>query len=75
MKADLEASNLERWVVVHDEKLAGTYDTFDEAAKEAVHRFGRGPFLIHQIGSAEVTLPASVMYWLCVPKTLFELMT
>ena len=36
MKADLEASNLGRWVVVHDEKLAGPYDTFDEAAKQAV---------------------------------------
>lgn len=62
MKSDLEASDLGRWVVVHDEKLVGKYDSFEDAAKDAVHRFGRGPYLIRQIGSAGVTIPASVMY-------------
>jgi hypothetical protein len=28
----------------------------------ALGRFGRGPYLIRQIGAAELTLPASAMY-------------
>jgi hypothetical protein len=62
MRADLEASHLGKFALVHDRALIGTYDTFDAAAREAVHRFGRGPYLIRQIGAPPVTLPASVMY-------------
>ncbi len=62
MRADLEAAHLGKFVVVHDQKLIGTYDSFDAAAKEAVHRFGRGPYLIRQIGAPPITLPASVVY-------------
>ncbi|NGX99304.1 MAG: hypothetical protein EKK35_08140 [Bradyrhizobiaceae bacterium] len=62
MRADLESSALGKWALVHDRALVGTFDTFESAAKEAVSKFGRGPYLIHQVGSASVTLPASVLY-------------
>jgi hypothetical protein len=62
MRADLEASNLGKWALVHDRQLIGTYDTFEAAAKVAVERFGRGPYLIRQIGAPPIALPASVMY-------------
>jgi hypothetical protein len=62
MRADLEAKSLGRWVLVHDRELIGTYDSFDDAAKEAVHKFGRGPYLIRQVGAPPISLPASVMY-------------
>ncbi len=62
MRADLEARYLGKWALVHDRVLVGTYDSFEDAAKEAVHRFGRGPYLIRQIGAPPITLPASVMY-------------
>jgi hypothetical protein len=62
MRADLESVHLGEWAVVHDRQLIGTYKSFDLAARDAVHRFGRGPYLIRQIGAAELTLPASVMY-------------
>jgi hypothetical protein len=62
MRADLEAKFLGRWALVHDRELIGTYDSFDDAAKEAVHKFGRGPYLIRQIGAPPISLPASVMY-------------
>jgi len=62
MRADLEAKSLGRWVLVHDRELIGTYDSFDAAAKEAVHKFGRGPYLIRQVGAPPISLPASVMY-------------
>jgi hypothetical protein len=62
MKGDLESSHLGKFALVHDRTLVGTYDTFDMAAQVAVHRFGRGPYLIRQIGAPPITLPASVMY-------------
>ncbi len=62
IQADLEAEHLGEWVLIHDRKLEGIFETFDLAAQEAVQRFGRGPYLIRQIGAPPVTLPASVMY-------------
>lgn len=62
MRADLESESLGKWVLFHHQQLEGTFDTFDEAAQDAVHRFGRGPYLIRQVGAGSVTLPASVMY-------------
>ncbi len=62
LRPALEAQHMGKWVLVHDENLVGTYDSFDRAAEEAVAKFGRGPFLIRQVGAPPVTLPASVMY-------------
>jgi hypothetical protein len=62
LKADLEASHLGKWALVHDRELKGTFDSFDSAANFAVSNYGRGPYLIRQIGAPSITLPASVMY-------------
>ena len=62
MRDDLELENFGKWVVVHDEKLAGIYDSFEVAADNAVQRFGRGPYLIKRVGEPPMTLPASVLY-------------
>lgn len=62
MRGDLEMEQLGKWVVVHDEKLVGTYDSFQKAAEDAVQKFGRGPYLIRQIGAPPLTLPASALY-------------
>ena len=62
MRSDLETDHLGEWVLVHDEALVGIYTTFEEAAEEAVGRFGRGPYLIREIGAAPITLPASALY-------------
>ena len=62
MRNELEMEHLGEWVVVHERKLVGTYESFEEAADEAVRRFGRGPYLIRKIGDPPVTLPASVLY-------------
>ncbi len=61
-QAELEANYLGKYVVFHGEELVGTYDTLEAAAGEAVRRFGRGPYLIRQVGAPPITLPASVMY-------------
>lgn len=62
LQSDLEAKDMGKWVVLQGGKLAGSYDSFDLAAGDAVQRFGRGPYLIRQVGAPPVTLPASVMY-------------
>ena len=63
MRADFEAHHMGEWVVLHDEKLVGVYPSFDAAAQDAVARFGRGPYLIKQVGAPPITLPASVAYF------------
>ncbi len=62
MRAVLETDHFGKWVVFHSGELAGTYDTFEDAAEDAVRRFGRGPYLIRQVGAPPITLPASVLY-------------
>lgn len=57
MRDDLELEHFGKWVVVHDEKLVGTYETFEKAAETAVERFGRGPYLIRQVGAPPLVLP------------------
>jgi hypothetical protein len=51
-----------RWVLVHDQVIVGIFDSFEAAAEQAVQKFGRGLYLIRQVGAPPTTLPASVMY-------------
>lgn len=51
-----------KWAVFHDGILVNTFDTFDAASNEAVSRFGRGPYLIRQVGAPDFAMPASVMF-------------
>ena len=62
MKGDLEADSIGKWALFHEQALEGLYDSFEDAAEDAVRQFGRGPYLIRQIGAPPLTLPASVMY-------------
>lgn len=64
MRYELENKHMGEWVLVHDEKLIDVFPSFEDAAKAAVEKFGRGPYLIKQIGAPPVTLPASVVYHL-----------
>ena len=62
IQADLESKHVGKWVLLKEETLVGLYDGFELAAEDAVKRFGRGPYLIRQIGAPPVTLPASFMF-------------
>ena len=42
MRLQLESEHFGKWVVFHDQKLQDTYDSFEDAAANAVERFGRG---------------------------------
>ena len=62
MRADLENRQMGEWALVFHENLIGVFPTFDEAAQVAVENYGRGPYLIRQVGAPPVTMPASVIY-------------
>ena len=63
MQSALESTHWGEWVVFHGGELRGTYGDFQEAANAAVTRFGRGPYLIQQVGAPrEIHLPASLLY-------------
>ena len=62
MRDNLEAHHMGRWVLVHSRALVGEYDSFEATAEDAVRRFGRGPFLIRQVGAPALTLPVPLMY-------------
>ena len=64
MRETLERDHPWKWVVFHDEELAGVYDTLNAAADDAVQRFGRGPYHIREVCAPTVhTLPASIRYF------------
>jgi hypothetical protein len=58
----LEKPYMGKYVVFKGEDFIGAWDTLDAAAQAAVLRFGRGPYLIRQVGAPQTTLPASVLY-------------
>ena len=59
IQGELEAKHLGKWVVVHDEQLIGVYESFENAGVDAIAKFDRGPYLIHQVGKPfEIQLPA-----------------
>ncbi len=62
MKSELETHHMGKWVLIHDLKLISIHDSFESAAEDAVKKFGRGPYLLRQVGAPPVVLPASVMY-------------
>lgn len=62
MQSRLEAEHKGEWILMRDCKVIGIYQTFEVAADEAVRLFGRGPYLIREIGAEPLRLPVSVMY-------------
>lgn len=60
-KAEFEKEHHWEWVVIHEEEVVGFYDDFQDAAQIAVERFGRGPYLIRQIGIPKRSLPISIL--------------
>lgn len=60
---ELEEHHNGKWALVHDGEVIGLFETFDTAATEAVRQFGKGPYLIRQVGAPAPYVPASVAYF------------
>ena len=62
MQDELERSHFGRWVLVHDRQLVDIFPSFKDAAKTAARNFGRGPYLIRQVGVRPAPLPVSLIH-------------
>jgi predicted aspartyl protease len=57
-REELERHYKGDFVIFHGEECIPAFDSLDAAAQEAVRRFGRGPYLIRQVG-----VPAPQTHW------------
>ena len=63
MRETLEQHHLHKFVVFHNTQFVDSFDSFHNAAREAVRRFGQGPYLIRQVGAQRrMAMPASVAF-------------
>jgi hypothetical protein len=60
-RPELEKHYHRKFVVFHDDDFAGAFDDFDSAAREAIRLYGRGPYLIRQVGVATGYVPAGLL--------------
>lgn len=61
--SEMERHHMDKWVIFHEGRFVDAFDTLDNAAHEAVKRYGRGPYLIKQVGGPDkMSMPASVMF-------------
>lgn len=58
----LEQKHFGQWVIFRNEQLIAAHADFQDAAQDAVSRFGRGPYLIRRVGALPPVLPPYVMY-------------
>ena len=61
-RSELEANHLGEWVVFHSGSFVGVYPDFENAASEAVERFGEGPYLIRQVGVEAIQLSSAMIF-------------
>ena len=63
MRVMLHEHHAGKFVVIKGDKLLGSYDTFDTAAREAIRAYGRGPYLIREVKEPTVMrMPSSVAF-------------
>ena len=62
MRRVLETQHLGKWVVLYDRELVKIDESFQNVAEFAVVNYGRGPYLIRQVGAPPITLPSSAIY-------------
>lgn len=61
-REELEREHQGEWVVFHDGELAGIYADLQEAANDALHKFGLGPYLIEQVGTPSPQVRSFLLY-------------
>ncbi len=61
MRTDLEAKYFDKWIIMRNSEVVGAFDSSEECIRFAIEKFGRGPYLIRQVGEPPVRLPASAL--------------
>ena len=57
---ELERLHQGKFVVFHGDDFVGAFNDFNAAAAEAVRLFGRGPYLIREVGVLSPGISASL---------------
>jgi len=60
-REELELHYHRKFVLFHGDDFAGAFEDFDAAAREAIRRYGRGPYLIRQVGVPTEFVPAALL--------------
>ncbi len=60
MRDVLETDHFGQWVIFNGGQLIGTDESFQDAAEDVVRRFGRGPYLIRQMGGSPMRLTPTI---------------
>lgn len=60
----LEREHRGKFVLIHNDNVIDTFNTFDAAADEALTRFRQGPYLIRKIGEEKMELPPALVHGL-----------
>lgn len=61
-REEFEAAHTGKFVLIKRDEVVGTYDTLDDALRVAVKRYGRGPYLIEEIGLPQPESVFPVIY-------------
>ena len=61
-RAEFERDHKMEWVVIHGDQVVGIFADFQDAARTAVEKYSRGPYLIEEIGSPPLPMPASLLH-------------
>lgn len=61
-RLELEAKHRGKWAVFHSGQFIGVFSDFEDAATEAVERFGVGPYLIRQVGVEAIQLSSAMVF-------------
>lgn len=59
-KEQFEKEHNQEWVVIHESEVVGFFPNLQEAADAAIERYGKGPYLIRQVGVPDLPLPLSM---------------
>lgn len=62
MREELERRHNGKYVVFSGDKLLGIYEDLDSAAQAAIAKYGRGPYLIRQVGESADDTVAHVFH-------------
>ena len=61
VRDELEREHLGKYVVFHDRKLVGVFETADKAITHVLETFGVAPYLIRRVGARRtIRLPSSL---------------
>lgn len=60
-KRNLIRNHLGEYVLIKDDEILGTYQSFNEAANKGIMKFGTNPFLVKKIEKEESKLVISLI--------------